>query len=247
MKTTAIYGLKQPDMLKDLLDDVIAAVSTNAGISEAQFDGIHTNFNTQGVTTWGQEAMINFCATNNSNHQARIINYSDNQPWGNLFIEPQNYLVIRSLLSNATTNVPISATLYGSLTMTGALSVQGAKQRIVVTKDDEKISMNAYESPDALFTDYGRSKLINGEIKIDMDTTFLKTVNTKDCSYEVYLTKYGKGNIYVDFDNMTETSFIVKGDNDINFGYQIVAKQIGYEDVRFKEAEDNVIENAIEK
>lgn len=245
-------GLKKPSMTTDIIDDVVSAVATNATICDSQFTKIndataidsYNHLNIQSPNIFGTHAILNFIASRNANNLAQIISYSDGgQPAGNLFIEPQNYLVIRSLFSTPTTNAPVNTTFYGSVNVVGNFGVNGAKNRLVQTKTYGQIGLNAVESAECVFNDYGRAKLISGQCKINIDNKFLETVNTKDYQYDVYLTKYGQGDIWVDFDSMTETYFRVIGTSDINFGYQIVAKQLGYEDIRLKEIDNHIPDN----
>ena len=65
---------------------------------------------------------------------------------------------------------------------------------------------------------------------IEIESLFKETVNT-NIDYEVFLTPYGKGLIYVD--EMTPDYFVIKGDN-IPFAYEIKAKRKGYETVRLE-------------
>lgn len=112
--------------------------------------------------------------------------------------------------------------------------VQGSKNAVVETSQG-KVAVSAYETAEYYFGDIGRGEVINGECKVEIEPLFKETINT-DIDYEVFLTPYGKGLIYVD--EMTPDYFVVKGD-DISFAYEIKAKRKGYEDVRL-EARDDV-------
>ena len=58
-----------------------------------------------------------------------------------------------------------------------------------------------------------------------------ETINTK-CDYQVFLQKYGEGEIFVSERN--ENYFIVKGSPSLKFAWRFVAKQKGYESDRLE-------------
>ncbi|MBS6042009.1 MAG: phage tail protein [Clostridium baratii] len=116
----------------------------------------------------------------------------------------------------------------------GDISCSGAKNRIVDTEHYGKIKMNAYETTECHFGDIGRDKLVNGKCILRIDERFLETVNT-NIQYEVKTWAYGNGNVWVEPSDMYPQYVIVKGNNDIEFGYEIIAKQKGYENKRMEE------------
>ncbi|WP_221373625.1 phage tail spike protein [Clostridium perfringens] len=116
----------------------------------------------------------------------------------------------------------------------GDISCSGAKNRIVDTERYGKIKMNAYETTECHFGDIGRDKLVNGKCILRIDERFLETVNT-NIQYEVKTWAYGNGNVWVEPSDMYPQYVIVKGNNDIEFGYEIIAKQRGYENKRMEE------------
>lgn len=111
----------------------------------------------------------------------------------------------------------------------GDLIVAGSKNAVVKSSIGE-IVINAYETAEYYFGDIGRSEVVEGQCVINIDSLFKETVNT-NIDYEVFLTPYGKGLIYVD--EMHPDYFVVKGD-DVKFAYEIKAKRLGYEDVRLE-------------
>lgn len=189
--------------------------------------------------------------------QADILSYTDAQPLGNLFFQPRDYLVIRSSGSTPEVNKPVHLSMWGdielnggtylnddghvgsswngtttngNITIGGTLNVAGAKHKIVKTSSGAVYAMNAVESPDCLFIVRGRGKLLKGECRIEFEEKWLQVVNT-ELGYDIVPIPYGDGNVYADLDTMTKTGFTMKGDNDINFGFIVFAKQIGCEDV----------------
>ena len=108
------------------------------------------------------------------------------------------------------------------------LTVAGAKNRIVKTKNYGTRKLNAVESAECYFEDRGKGNLVNGRCRIDIDKIFSETVNLDD--YDVSVTKYGRGDIWIS--ERRDTYFIVEGENDIEFSYILYAKQKGYENER---------------
>ncbi|GKX65652.1 phage tail spike protein [Inconstantimicrobium mannanitabidum] len=123
------------------------------------------------------------------------------------------------------------AYLGGDMYVSGTLSAGGSKTRVVDTSQGKR-GLNAYETPNALFADYGHDTLdSNGECTINIDTLFLETVTASE-GYEVFLTKYGKGDIWVEETN--DTNFKVCGEPNLKFSWNIVLKQKGYENTRLQ-------------
>lgn len=124
-------------------------------------------------------------------------------------------------------NIACRGTLSGS-----NLSISGSKNCVQETENFGKRLINAYETADYLFGDVGESTIENGECIVYLDDIF-KEVITTDITYQVFLTKYGKGDIWVS--ERHKDYFIVQGDNDISFGWEIKAKRKGYENYRLEE------------
>lgn len=120
--------------------------------------------------------------------------------------------------------------LEGSLHIQRDLTVDGHKNCVQSTVNYGKRLLDAYEMPTAYFGDLGEAKVENGVCRIELDPIFLECVNT-DVSYQVFLSPYGEGTIYVG--ERTSTGFTVYGDN-IPFGWEIKAKRRGYENKRLE-------------
>lgn len=112
------------------------------------------------------------------------------------------------------------------------LAVSGSKNCVQDTENFGKRLINAYETCDYLFGDAGESVIENGECIVYLDNIFKEIIST-DITYQVFLTKYGKGDIWVS--ERHEDYFIVQADNDISFGWEIKAKRKGFENYRLKE------------
>ncbi len=123
----------------------------------------------------------------------------------------------------------IKTDISGHLEVGGNFSVGGTKNCRIKTKKYGDLDYSAYETAEILLGDIGENEVVNGECAITLDEKLLACVNT-DIPYQVFLTKYGQGDIWVAERN--ETSFTVKGDN-IKFGWEIKAKRKQYENIRF--------------
>lgn len=120
----------------------------------------------------------------------------------------------------------------GDVEIGGNLYVSGSKNR-VVDAGDKNVLMNAYETTTPYFADIGSKKTNNkGECKIEIDKTFIKTIEEDD--YKVFVQECGEGNLYVE---KHEGYFIVKGTPNLDFDYEIKGIQKGYKDIRMKEIE----------
>ena len=112
------------------------------------------------------------------------------------------------------------------------LSISGSKNCVQETQNYGKRLVNAYETADYLFGDVGESTIENGECIVYLDDIF-KEVITTDITYQVFLTKYGKGDIWVS--ERHSDYFVVQAENDISFGWEIKGKRKGYENYRLEE------------
>lgn len=130
------------------------------------------------------------------------------------------------------------------LSVIGDLDVRGSKNASVPTSIG-RVNVSAYETAEYYFGDIGRGKVINGECRIEIESLFAETVNT-NMDYEVFLTPYGRGIIYVNpEEDMQSDHFVVRGD-DIPFAYEIKAKRLGYEDVRLELSKGSEVEEFVQ-
>lgn len=119
------------------------------------------------------------------------------------------------------------------------LSVTGTKNRIVDTESFGTVSLNAIESPEAIFNDFGSGKISEvGDTFIFFDPLFLEVIED-ECEYQVFVTKTSKGNI--DFVEKKDDCFVVHGTPNLEFDWQIACKQRDYSSIRFEEHESITI------
>jgi hypothetical protein len=111
-------------------------------------------------------------------------------------------------------------------TITGTQPVDGGKRTV---------AMSAIESPVNWFEDAGSARLVNGVAVVELDSTFIQTVNT-GMEYKVFPVANGDCNgLYVT--HKAATSFEVRelhgGTSSVPFDYRIMALRKNYENVRF--------------
>lgn len=125
---------------------------------------------------------------------------------------------------------------HGNIVALGNLSVSGSKNCVQETENFGKRLINAYETCDYYFGDIGESQTINGEMIIWIDDIFKEIIST-EVDYQVFITKYGRGDIWVE--ERTQDYFVVKSEIDISFGWEIKGKRKGYEKYRLEEFKED--------
>ena len=113
----------------------------------------------------------------------------------------------------------------------------GTKSAVVATEDYGRRKVYSMESPEVWFEDFGSSQLKGGVAEVGLEAIFAQTVNLSD-DYLVFLTPLGDCALYVA--EKTPAQFIVKAQDgescNISFDYRLVAKRLGYENLRLEEA-----------
>ncbi len=124
------------------------------------------------------------------------------------------------------------ADVYGNLLVLGDFECKGLKNRIVQTKNYGGRALNAYETPEPYFADFGSSQVgHDGTVFVPFEDIFCETI-TPETGYFVMLTKCGPGDIYV-AEKRTD-GFTVSGTPGLAFDYSVTAAQKGYENIRLK-------------
>ena len=120
----------------------------------------------------------------------------------------------------------------GDFNVSGNFTVTGSKNAVVPTSRG-MAAINAYETAEYYFGDIGETQTnSNGVVTVMIDPYFLETVNTL-VPYQVFLTPYGNGNVWVS--SRSANNFTVKSSNpNIHFAWEIKAKRKGYENDRMK-------------
>lgn len=123
----------------------------------------------------------------------------------------------------------------GYFSIDGDFVCRGTKSRVTDTEDYGKRKFYCYEMTEPIFGDLGETSTDeNGEALVWLDDIFLESV--ENCNYQVFLQKYGPGDIWVE--DRTDTFFTVKGSPNLTFGYEIKAVQKGFADTRTEEYEE---------
>lgn len=111
------------------------------------------------------------------------------------------------------------------------LTVSGTKSRVVETSDYGNRLLYCYETPTPMFGDIGEGVISDsGDCYVWLDPVFAETVESYD--YQVFLQPYGRGECYVS--ERKGAYFVVKGDSGLAFGWEIKAKQSGYDQLRIE-------------
>lgn len=114
-----------------------------------------------------------------------------------------------------------------TVTCTGKFVVNGTKNRNVKTEYYGDRLQYCYEMASPYFGDIGQGKTDgNGYAYIDISDIFSETVRT-DLQYQVFLQKEGNGDIWIE--EKEPTYFCVKGTPNLEFAWEIKAKQKDYE------------------
>ncbi len=129
----------------------------------------------------------------------------------------------------------------GDLWVAGQLQAAGGKPAIVNTRNYGMRKIYAMESPELWFEDFGKASLIDGKVTINFDPIFSETVNLQK-DYHVFMTPLSDDPVLLSVKSKTAKGFTVLGVTldgqpaECSFDYRIVAKRLGYEDVRLDEA-----------
>jgi hypothetical protein len=127
----------------------------------------------------------------------------------------------------------------GSCTLTGSgdTACTGALKSVVSTKGSvgaQRVETYSVQSAENWFEDAGTAQLVNGAGRVNLESVFGQTVNT-GVEYHVFLTPDGdcKG-LYVSAKSGSgfEVRELSGGSSSIAFEYRIMAKRVGYENVR---------------
>lgn len=111
------------------------------------------------------------------------------------------------------------------------LSVSGSKSRVVETDQYDDRLLYCYETPTPMFGDIGEGVIgDDGACYVWTDPVFAATIGKSQ--YQVFLQCYGAGSAYVA--DRSATHFVVQGTPGLPFGWEIKAKQAGYEEYRLE-------------
>lgn len=118
------------------------------------------------------------------------------------------------------------------------LTVSGKKSRLASTPDYGDRLLYCYEMPTPYFGDVGEGVIgDDGKCYISIDAILSETVSTDQ--YQVFLQAYGKGEAYIA--ERKANYFIVAGTPGLAFGWELKAKQEGFDQLRIDKAMDTAL------
>lgn len=124
----------------------------------------------------------------------------------------------------------------------GKLKVSGTKSRSVSTIDYDEQLFYCYEMPTPFFGDIGESVISDdGTCMIDIDDIFQESANV-GIKYYVFLQREGEGDCWIA--EKEQNYFIVKGTPGLKFSFEIKARQVEYEHMRFTDPGDTAYTDA---
>lgn len=153
-------------------------------------------------------------------------------------------IYVKNVTENKTTIISGGSISAHSGTFFDSLIVGGTKSRIVKTQNYSNRLLYCYEMPKPYFGDIGEATLDeNGVCYIFVDDIFYETINT-ECQYQVFLQKYGQGDVWVE--ERKPNYFIMKGTPNLHFGWELKARQLGYEFERAEKFIQTELEETID-
>ncbi|MBS4959080.1 MAG: hypothetical protein KHZ99_18960, partial [Clostridium sp.] len=128
-------------------------------------------------------------------------------------------------------NYPIL--LNNNVEIRGSYTATGSKNSLQFTKHYGERLINAYETAEYFFGDIGSGTIKDGECIVWIDDILQECINT-NVEYHVFTQVYeGKINKIERYNNY----FIVYGENNSKFSWELKAKRVGYENVRLDQPE----------
>lgn len=122
----------------------------------------------------------------------------------------------------------------GWLQMDGNFSCSGTKSRRADADDFGKRLLYCYETPSPVFGDIGEGVIDEtGTCYVFLDPVFAETITTEQ--YQVFLQRYGAGDCFVL--DRKPGYFVVSGEPGLAFGWELKAKQKGYDQLRLEREE----------
>lgn len=113
----------------------------------------------------------------------------------------------------------------GSFYIHADLKCYGEKDRVISTEHYGERCLDAFETPVPTFSDYGVAKLNEkGECHIVIDPIFSETVSKYGVP-TVFITKYGRGDVWVDIQQSTHDIIVVCGTPNLEFSWETRYKQ----------------------
>lgn len=164
--------------------------------------------------------------TNTNGYEGTLQAYNRN----NTLYTPSDFHIGEDLFVAGHTVIDDWCDIETDLWVGGSLDVVGEKNCLQNTKNYSSRRINAYETAEYWFGDVGSGTIKDGECIIYIDDIFSECVNT-DIEYQVFTQCYN-GSINR-IDRFT-TYFIIHGEDDTEFVWELKAKRKGYENNRLE-------------
>lgn len=246
--TLTLGGINNSDGVLNLVDSAgtVLARMDNTGLLFYRNGSLVTKINKDGLwTTDGYfEGEVKSTSaeitggyfrvnTSSEDYSAISINYGNSKsrftPQG-IFMNGEGNSI--EIGSNGSVSIMSGNSVNINMGASGNFTARGSKNRIVRTKNYSDRLLYCYETPKPYFGDIGEATLDeNGTCYIFVDDIFLETVNT-ECQYQVFLQKYGEGDAWVE--ERHPAYFLVKGTPNLRFGWELKARQCGFESERLE-------------
>jgi len=137
------------------------------------------------------------------------------------------------VISGSARYTPVSEyiTINTKVDINGNLAVNGTKSRSVVTDQYSDRLLYCYETPSPMFGDVGEGTIgEDGKCYVWLDPVFAQTITTTQ--YQVFLQRYGNGECWVS--ERKGSYFVVEGTPGMAFGWELKAKQRGFDQKRLE-------------
>lgn len=160
--------------------------------------------------------------------------YGNLQPINPAAINSGNIWNVFDKNSNAVLQVYVDGTK--QVKINGSYTATGSKSAVVTDSQGNDLYLYTLESPEVRFEDFGEATTdANGQAVVNLDATFLETVDTSDCKYHVQIT--GVNGTGFSVPTRTATSFTVQGPPNATFMWRVSAWRKGYAGLRFNAAQ----------
>lgn len=188
------------------------------------FNGtIHSNSGNVGPWIFTDETFMT------NDYEFQITKQSDGSWYMN---NDKGSLSVNDLYSNARISTD-EIICYERLLDYGDFTVYGTKSRLTKTKSYNNRLLYCYEMPSPIFGDVGHGVIgEDGLCYVDIDQIFFETVDMNQ-SYQVFLQSYSEHNVYVK--ERQQGYFVVKGEPNTEFDWELKAKQLDFPIERLEE------------
>ena len=191
------------------------------------------------VNNWGQVKMnrLRMYGRANDSSNFSIYGYIDAIPADSTYYEITKGVVFKNANGSYMMHIGTDITKFwngvnvGALLQANQLNVTGTKSRVVSTDQYSDRLLYCYETPSPMFGDVGEGVISeDGLCYITLDAVFAQTITT--AQYQVFLQKYGDGDCWVR--ERRGAYFIVQGTPGLSFGWEIMAKQADFDQLRLE-------------